>query len=499
MYLKNEGRNLLGRICNDLNIIRDSNYNLNIDDFKDYLHKIIFSVLNNLALEKDINKADGITIANYLKNFNVQYEYFISNQGVDFVDTIMENSQFLSTDYCYKMVKKMSLLTAYKENGLDISYYYIQDGLDVKKIDEAFTRLQNASIEDIKSYFKAKVIEVEKKFETQEGSYSFEAKDGLNELIEEFKKGVSWGLPFKSKFLNTIYSGMKLSKFIIRSGGTGSGKTRLALADLCNISCPKLWDAKTEKWRINEHIVSGLFISTELTKKEVQLILLATISGINEDIIAKGIYTKPVATRIYEAKEILENSKIYCEYIADFSTEDIKNIIEQNYIKYGIKYVFFDYMQITSKLAMEMKRKFGSAQRDDQMLNQLSTSLKNISNRLDLFIISATQLNRNYKTDGYIDATHIRGGMATLDKTDGAIIILKATKLDLEKIQPIIENNYAKIPTHAFHIIKNRGGRWVGVIVWVKLNLGIMDIEDCFVTTQDHELIEDIAQVDLAM
>lgn len=89
--------------------------------------------------------------------------------------------------------------------------------------------------------------------------------------------------------------------------------------------------------------------------------------------------------------------------------------------------------------------------------------------------------------------------LATADKADYVVITTKVTKADMDKLQYIIdEGNFDGLkPTHGHHIVKNRGGKWVGVILWVNMNLDIMDIKDCFVTTQDYEKINDIVPINL--
>ena len=50
LYNREEALNLLGNICNDLNILRDRHYDITVGDFDDLFHKTIFGVLTNLAL-----------------------------------------------------------------------------------------------------------------------------------------------------------------------------------------------------------------------------------------------------------------------------------------------------------------------------------------------------------------------------------------------------------------------------------------------------------------
>lgn len=496
IYNREEALNLLGNICNDLNILRDRNYDITIGDFDDLFHKTVFGVLTNLALEKDVKTVDGFMIDSYLRNFPIQHKTFEMNNGVETVEK-MKEAKGASLDYSYKITKKMSLLRRFKSVGMDISEIYDENTFDIGLIQSQREALDKMSIEDIKQFFKIKLIEIDQDFQTQSDAYSFKAGEGIEDLILRCKQADHWGATFQSKLFNAIFRGMIGSKLMIRSGGTGTGKSRQSIGDMCNISCSERYVPSLNKWVVNNKPEDTVFISTELTEDEVHLAMLATVAGVPEETIKDGRYSQEIEARLLKAATIIKNSRMHCEYNSNFSIADIENIIEKNIIRNGTKYIFFDYIQITSKLSQELNKLFGYTLREDQMLNQLSTALKNLANKYNVFILTSTQLNRSYKTDNYLDATHLRGGQATLDKADFGIITMRATKADMDKLQPILDQGFLVRPTHGHHIIKNRGGKWVGVIVWVNMDLDTMNVKDCFVTTQDFELVCGITPITL--
>lgn len=499
LYNRQEALNLLGKISCDLNILRDREFDLNQGDFDDLCHKLIFSSLQNLAIEKDIIEADGMLINSYLSEFPVQHEIYKKGLGVDVLNTARETCKKTSLEYSYKTVKKFSLLRRFQSIGMDVRELYDEDTLDVIALEQQRLRLDRMSIDEIKQFFKTKLIEIDQDFQTKSDAYSFRAGTGLEDLIERCKKAEHWGLPFQSKYYNTTFHGMIGSKFMIRSGGTGSGKTRLSISDMCNIAVPEIYSNEKKEWIRNDNTQDVVFISTELTDDEVHLCMMAVVSGVPEEIIKEGKYTEEQEYRINRAIKLIQASRIHCEYNSNYSIAEIENVIEKNIIRHGAKYIFFDYIQITQKLAQELNKLFGYVLREDQMLNQLSTALKNLANKYDVFILSSTQLNRSYKTDQYLDVTSLRGGMATADKADYVIITMKVTKADMDKLQYILEDNAFQDlkPTHGHHIVKNRGGKWVGIIVWLNIDLDTMETKDCFVTTQDYEKINNIVPIDL--
>lgn len=495
IYSREEALNFLGKACSDLNILRDRNYEIVINDFDDMFHKIIFATINNLALEKDINEVDGIIVDTYLRKFPSQHKTFEMHNGIEFIEAIKNSSSKASLDYSYKTIKKFSLLRRFKGVGMDISELWNENSLDISEIEKQRAKLDTMTIESIKEFFKIKLIEIDLEFQSKKDSYSFKAGDGVEDLILRCQRAEHWGVGFQSKLYNAVFRGMLGSKFFIRSGSTGSGKSRSSLADMCEISCVARYNLELGEWVVNPNPKDSLFISTELTEDELHLAMLASISGIPEDTIKDGKYTQEQVDRLSKAIGVLKESKIHCEYCSNFSINELENIIEKHIIRNNIGYIFFDYIQITQALSQELIKLFGYVLREDQMLWQLSSSLKNLANKYNVFIMSSTQLNRNYKSEQYIDITSLRGGLATADKADYVVITMPVSKVDLEKLKPLLEVGFKEIPTHAHHVCKNRGGKWTGIIIWTKTDLDTLNLKDCFVTTQDFELISNITPV----
>ena len=86
--------------------------------------------------------------------------------------------------------------------------------------------------------------------------------------------------------------------------------------------------------------------------------------------------------------------------------------------------------------------------------------------------------------------------MSVLDKADYGVITMRCTKKDIAEIQHILDEDFGALePTHAHYVIKNRGGTWTAVIVWVRMDLDTINVQDCFVTTQNFERIDKIQKV----
>jgi replicative DNA helicase len=266
---------------------------------------------------------------------------------------------------------------------------------------------------------------------------------------------------------------------------------------MAQISCSHIWDYNVKGYVTNGPTYPVLFISTELEQEELQTALIAHISGVDEDVIKNGRYSKEVEDRLNKAIQIIEAAPFHAVYIDDFSIADIETLIEQYIIEQGVKYVGFDYIQMVSKRARTMQEQFAGALREDQILVQLSASLKLLANKYDVYMISATQLNRNSKDHDMRDTSSLRGGSATADKVDHGVMMFRVTQKDLDNLKHILERGYdVTKPNFCHYIYKNRGGR-TGVIIWTNYHGGVIREEPLFLTDLDYNHIANIHQVNV--
>lgn len=493
LYSVSNAKNFLGACCNNLDILLDSNMDISVNDFDNRFHRIIFGVLQELAIQNEIKEVDGITVGLYLEEMSEQHAIFLSNKGVEFIDSIKEMTKGYPVKKAYDIIKKFSLLRAYKSNGVDVSDIYDDTLVLPEQVNAQKEKLASLSMEDIMNQASLKILEVNERFgKGSTNAYSFHAGDGIHDLLRRCQEAPLWGRTYSSRYLNTIFRGMQGKKYLIRSAGTGGGKSRRAIGDQVGISCKLRYDSLKEDWIENPNPEPTLFITTELSDEEIQLAILSAVSGVPEETIKDGNWTKYEGERLGIAAEVIKDSPMYNEFINDFDTDDIKNLVQKNIAKYNTRYVFFDYLQITPKLAMQMRRIYGNP-RDDQMLGNFSSALKNMANDYGIFLATSTQLNRMYKTDAEPDATWLRGGAATADKADYCVITMPAGAKELDKIEPLIKAGHSNWKPNTIHyIFKNRGGKWKGVMVWTYTNLDIMVEKDCFVTNLNYELIQEI-------
>ena len=190
-----------------------------------------------------------------------------------------------------------------------------------------------------------------------------------------------------------------------------------------------------------------------------------------------------------QAADILCAAPLYVEELPDFSLQDVEDTIKKNIREHDVKYVFEDYIHSSMKILEEITRRSGGVKlREDNVLFMLSNKLKDICNQYGVFVMSATQLNGDYKDSETPDQNLLRGAKSIADKIDYGAILLPVKQDELTKLEPILATGIFDRPTIKISIYKNRRGRYKGVYLWCKADLGTCRIQPMFCTDYSYEL-----------
>ena len=318
-----------------------------------------------------------------------------------------------------------------------------------------------------------------------------QAGDSINELIESLQKHPEIGYPMFGPFVNTVTRGARLKKFYLRSAATGTGKTRSMIADACSIACDKIYDSTTATWIENGTKEPTIFITTEQEVDEIQTMMLAFLSNVNENHIIYNNYEEGELERVLYAAELIKKCPIYIKKLPDFSLQDIENTIKFSIHEWGVRYVFFDYLHSSMKILGEVTSKAGiKGLREDNVLFMISIRLKDLCNEYGVFIMTATQLNAEFKTATEYDQTLLRGAKSIADKIDLGMIILKASQEDKEALKEVILKSGFEEPVLKISVYKNRRGQYKDILMWCKADLGTCRIEPMFITDYQYKLMD---------
>lgn len=265
--------------------------------------------------------------------------------------------------------------------------------------------------------------------------------------------------------------------------------TRALVADACYAACDRYYNDQFG-WLHNGLKEPTLFIATEQDLSEIQTLMLAFLSNVNEEHILNGTYEEGEWERILTAIDILEESPIYVECIPDFSLQDIENCIKKNIREHDVRYVFYDYLHTSMKILEEVTRRSGGVKlREDNILFMLATKLKDICVQYGVFIMSSTQLNGSYQESETPDQNLLRGAKSLADRIDNGSILLGASNEDLTKLEPILGTNNFAFPNMKLSIYKNRRGRYKGIYLWCAADLGTCRINPLFATDYNFNYV----------
>lgn len=483
---------VLGILCHKPQSVRNPEMPISETDFHQDFHRNIFAAINNIAYsDSKLERITPVDVDNYLAQYPQHYKVWEKHNGFDYLTTAIETANIRTYKNNYWRLKKFAMLRDYVNAGVDVTSIYDYRLEDLKQQEEQMKALDKMSIDNMIDHFQLKMLDLREKWSIGERRKTFKAGDGMDGLLQRLRDEPEMGYPFKNGFYNSIFRGQRFKKFMLRSAGTGVGKTRMSIADMSNIAVDEIWDYSAKAYVKNGPSQAVLIISTELEQQELQTGILAYVSGVDEDVIKNGRYSKDIEDRLVYAIEIIKRSPIHAEYIDDFSISDIETIIEQHIIDNEVKYIAFDYIQMVPKLARTMQEAFAGSLREDQILVQLSASLKLLANKYDVYIVSATQLNRNAKEHEMRDTNSLRGGSATADKVDHGVMMFRVTQKDKDNLKHIFERGFhQKQPNFCHYVYKNRGGSKVGCIIWTKYHGGVIREEELFVTDLDFNLMD---------
>ena len=485
---KNAVLQVIGSLMKKPSLLSEKDkYNLQPSDFESRFERYIFIAILN-SYTNGAQTLSEIDIDNYLMEHKDQYLLFQQNNGISYLQDALDMSTPENFEYYYNRIKKFNCLKDLKKSGFDISEFYEENELNPRQF-EINQRFETLKPKDIFDGLKRKIYKVEGEYVEGDASVTTDVSVGIDELLEKLKNSPDAGARFQGKYFNTVTRGARKGKYYLVSLASGIGKTRFLLGEACYLSFPMRYSWETMEWKITGNAEKTLFIATEQTKEEIQTMIVAYLTGINEDVIIYGHFTKEQQTIIDQAKEVIKKYKdnLMIVQIPMPSVEVVKSVVRQNCIVNDIKNVIFDYIFSNPALLNEFR---DLKIREDVALLMLSTALKDLAVEQDVFMMSATQLNSNQDTNekGIKNQNSIRGSRAIVDKADIAMIGTLVPDDQLDQIAPYVAK-YG-MPTQVYDVYKVRRGKWTNLKIWSNVDLGTCRRSDVFVTDSNIKEIE---------
>ena len=503
LYSTFDAMQVLGYISKNIEILGDKEISLNPDDFASGFHKVIYSALYNMY-NLELKTINSTHLEEYLRSFNSSWHEVYTKYDKDnnYIENIIEICNEENFKYHYLRLKKFSLLRDLVNAGWDVSRVY--DVTETRA--DINLKFESMEIKDIISEFDLASNSLKVKWNTGASLKEQNSGEGLRELIESYKSGGAYGIKLPNPVFNAAYRGARPGKLLLIGGASGAGKTKTSIMNICNISMPFMYDNDLKCWVKNGEYHPSLFITTELLLEEVQIQMLSCVSGVPQNKIEEYDLTEEELNRLNRAIWLLEQFPIHIHHLPDYNLDDLELVIQNYVLKYNIVFIALDYIHLTAKIITQLK-----GVREDILILQIMTMLKNIANDFGLCILVGSQLNRSANQQENQDSfASFRSAFSIGDKTDGASIILKTTMKDVEKLRELglIKGMGDKNPNIVHTIVKNRGGKLAFVRIWTKFNHGnfreeviaITDLEMNPITIEYIEQEEDcIENADLIL
>ena len=470
-------------------------YRFELSDFPTSLDKFIFSAINNLYNSGDgANNIRSVDVINYLKNNASAASLLEKENGETFLQDCETAGDPANFKYYYHKLKKLNFVRDLQKSGRPMDEIYCEDILNPKYA-EINERFEQMTVEDILNMLKMEINGYESKFVLKSVVEESKATDGIEQLIISLKEKPEIGCQLQGKIINTITRGGRKGKFYLRSAGSGVGKTRSMVGDACNIAYPIRFDRKKNKWVSTGSCEKVLYVMTEQDPAEIQTMILAYLTGYNEEIFLYGTYGDKEMPRIQQAIDIMKKyeGNMLFAHMPDPSASAVKNLFRRYNIQYGVENIFYDYIFSSPAMLNEYR---DLKLREDVCLRLFTTTLKNLAVELNAFIMSSTQIsNDDDDKGGFRDQRNVQGSKAIVNLADFACIMSRPTKTELQELAGF-QSQFSFVPNLVTDIYKNRRGRWNMVRVWSYNDLGCCRREDLFVTTADMKPIKEFQAVE---
>jgi replicative DNA helicase len=279
-----------------------------------------------------------------------------------------------------------------------------------------------------------------------------DAVEAVYDNIQKNFKGVGelTGDPTGFKKLDKRSGGLQTSDLIIVAADTSMGKTSFSIKLAMNCGCPIA------------------FYSMEMKKEQIAARMISIASGVPANEI---LFSKLDSGQIISIDKGAAKVVNYPVYFDDRSTSNIETIlssIRMMKIKYGIKGVIVDYLQI---LNVNMK-----GTNKEQQMGDVARRLKNIAKELDIWVIALSQLNRDLQNT-VPSLGRLRDSGQIAEAADMVILIYRP-----EVYGKRYPEEFSNTDTQGTAMIDVAKGRNVGLMKFIvgfkKENTNFYDLDD---------------------
>jgi len=488
LFDSNASMYLLSHIMHNPSILRNTKYLLNVNDFTKRVYKLVFGVMHNLAME-GASQIHAQDVDLYIAQYQTQYAQYCEDDGLKFLNQLEQleisddEAQFTTR---YKRVKKFTVLRELERNGVDTTDLY-NPNVDFSLMKNEDEKLDNMTLDELIDKERLKLAKIEKNNINKEDEYFQPAAQGLRELVKNLRANPDIGASLEGDMFNSIAKGARRGKMYLLSAPQSHGKTRMMIANACRLSMPRIVDGNVV---INGPLQKVMYIATEQLPEEIQTMILAYVSGVNEEKIIYGQGITSAEEKLLEqATEIIEkySNNLYIDMLSSPTIPQLKSRILEQVLDKNLDAVFYDYIFIPSEDGNN-NRNF----RNDQLLMLMGAALKDIAAAYDIFMFTATQVSGQWEGAKVRNQNMIRDAKSLADKPDICYITVQVSDEEYSRVEPYFKDMGLMRPNIVSDIYKNRRGSITNVKIWSYFDYGTCRMKDLLVTTQSYKMIDNV-------
>ncbi len=350
---------VLGALLLDPEAFDEINTHIKDDDFYKESHRHIFRSMAKIAARQDV--IDIVTLVQQLQD-EAQID---AAGGIDYVTSLSSRVPTAANIGFYaNIVHKKSLLRKTIGIAAEISEECYGEVDDV----ESFLNRSEAkllSLSEGKSNTRVQSI----KDIVKETYYQIEA------LYEQSEKIT--GVPSGFIDLDDMTAGWQGSDLIIIAARPAMGKTAFTLNMACNAA------VRFDK--------SVLFCSLEMSANQLAMRLLASESRVDVSRIRTGQLQEHEWRRLISGTATLSKSRIFIDDTPAISPQALLSRARRLKVEHGLDMIMVDYLQLMTSSNPAITSR-------EQVISEISRTLKLIAKELNIPVIALAQLNRGVES-----------------------------------------------------------------------------------------------------
>lgn len=344
---------VLGTIIVEPSVFTSYKSKLSVNLFTEQSHQIIYEIIDNLwQKEKPI---DAIILIRELngKGITALDKYIIDLMTGVSSSANIEYYIMILVELAVKrdFVQKFSTLTNIAQKGN-------QDIFEIR--DKAFEYFDNLFVD--------KFIDANRQNENFSELVQ-KVEDKFRNITNGDGTGIT-GLESSLSVINKTFGGWQKSDLTIVAGRPGMGKTAFMIQQMVDVA--------------KVGIPVGVF-SLEMSAEQITARVLTNFTEIkNSSVLRKGLNEDELQS-YWQKKDDLVSLPIYIDDTPSISIQNIRTKAKMLKLKYDIKILFVDYLQLVT---------YEKSKTREQEISNISRGLKSIAKELDIPVIALSQLSR---------------------------------------------------------------------------------------------------------